>query len=114
MRFVFAVVVALAAAGSALGASGARPTLSFLPGTPVRVHGAHFTPRSVVRVFGAGSTVSKVRVTARGTFTLAVFPPPDIRCTGFVVQALGAHGERASVGVGAPACDDAGIGDTTH
>lgn len=111
MRFALVAVVALAAAGSALGAAGVRPTLSFLPGAPIRVHGSHFTPRSVVRVFGAGSALAKVRVTARGTFTVAVAATPEQRCAGLVVQAVGAHGERASVGIGVPSCGAAGPGD---
>lgn len=107
----FALLATLTAA-AAQGAS-ARPTLRLEAGPPALITGAHFTPRSVVRIFVSGPKAStfKVRATAHGTFRLAA---PDVAgCSGFLVQAIGAHGERASVGIGMPNCAGNGVGDVS-
>jgi hypothetical protein len=58
---------------------------------------------------GPKASTFKVRTTVHGTFRFAA--PDTTASKGLVVQALGAHGERASVGVGLPNLGDAGVGD---
>jgi len=105
----FLLVVAPAAA-----AATSKPSLTLVPGSPAHLRGAHFTPGSVVRIVESGPKVAifKVRASQAGTFRLAV-PPSADRCHGWVVQAIGVHGERASFGLGTTQCGDAGTGDTS-
>lgn len=89
-----------------------KPTLTLVHGTPPHLRGLHFTPGSVVRIVETTSkaTFFKVRASRTGTFVLAV-PKPSDRCHGWLVQAIGVNGERASFGLGTTQCGDAGIGD---
>jgi hypothetical protein len=105
--------VALVAASGAGAAGTSRPSLTLVSGSTPHLRGSHFTPGSVVRIVESGPKVAifKVRVARTGTFMLAV-PSSTETCKSWVVQAIGAHGERASFGLGSTQCGDAGIGST--
>jgi hypothetical protein len=79
-----------------------------LTGTPPVLTGAHFRPHELVRVLVASpSRKLEVRASARGTFTVRLGASPARR--GFVVQAFGALGSRATVAVGVPTGAGSGL-----
>jgi hypothetical protein len=104
-------LVALAVVPGA-GAATARPSLTLVHGAPPHLRGSHFTPGSVVRIVETTSkaAIFKVRASRTGTFVLAV-PKASDRCHGWLVQAIGVNGERASLGLETTQCGDAGTGD---
>jgi hypothetical protein len=110
--FLFLALVTAAGAGAS---TTPRPTLTLVSGSVPYLRGLHFTPGSVVRIVESGPKVAifKVRAARNGTFKLAV-PPSTQTCGSWVVQAIGLHGERASFGLGATQCGDAGIGSTDN
>jgi hypothetical protein len=95
--------ISLAAAAALFAAGAGHPTLTISRTTPtLAVRGSHFRPAEKVRVTltrDATRSTRVVRTTAGGTLAasfgpLAGFDP----CTSsFVVRAVGASGDRASV-----------------
>ena len=111
---LIAVGLVVVAFASAAGTAAAKPTLTLSSGERTLIHGAHFTPHSVVRLLVSGSKNSsaKVRTNDNGAFTYFLAPSLD-RCEGLFVQAFGVHGERADFSIGVPNCGDAGVGDVS-
>jgi len=101
-------LASLVLAGSALAGSARRPVLE-LAGSPLAVHGHGFRANERVVLFITATTFSKraVLTDAEGRFRVAL-PSTATRCGSLMVQARGAHGERASVGIATTECG--GIG----
>jgi hypothetical protein len=105
--FVSLVVIALVLAGSASAGARQRPTLVLLGSAPVTVRGLHFSAseRVVLVVRGRTSVKISLRTAADGTFRLRLPVVGTVdACHGVWVQALGAKGDRASVGTLSPGC----------
>jgi hypothetical protein len=105
-RVLLVIAAALAVAGIASAAPRAKPTLT-LSGHPLAVTGDNFRARERVVLFISAQKFDRkvIFADAHGGFRLRV--PAGFafsKCTGFSITAIGAHGERAGVGMGTVAC----------
>ena len=100
---VLALILVLAA--PAAGAIEAQPSLDLVGSQPMLVRGAQFRPFEHVRVLINGAKFRSVNVqaTARGGFSFPLRVAYD-KCRGLIVQALGASGSHASVGILSGGC----------
>jgi hypothetical protein len=103
-RTIAVLLVSLVAASSAAAATAKRPILG-LRGDTVR--GTNFMPREKVTVL-VGGVKRVVRADINGAFSFVVGGVSSkSRCGGgFVIQAFGARGERATFALGGLDCAD--------
>lgn len=103
--------VLLAAASSAIASSSSRPILRVMRMQPPTVSGAAFRPKERVKVtfdVGAQRFVRFVRTTRVGAFTASAPAGELDRCGDlFLVVAVGARGDRATIKLQLPDCPPA-------
>jgi hypothetical protein len=98
----------LAVTAFAVPGASARvsPSLQLVKRSPITVAGAHFFPRSSVKVTvtATQTTTLKTRANRTGNFQLTFPNLTFSRCGGGQIRALGVHGEVALVKVPQLAC----------
>jgi hypothetical protein len=78
-----------------------QPGLRVVKREPLVLRGTHFRARERVRVF-YGSYLHRTTTNAIGTFSVTF--TNDDRCTGGLVRAIGASGDRAALKLPQPLC----------
>lgn len=108
LTVLLALVVAVAAIGSALG-NTAKPKLRVLDRAPLRVAGNGFHKQERIRltVSADGTWRKTIRASSIGSFSTQFAEVAVDRCTGAVVIARGATGATATAKVMPMACPPA-------